>query len=211
MSTWGELLASRADQGFSYDQVMDYYRKTYPNSTNSISNNIVLAQVLSRSGSGTTLLYSNGVKLVTKFEGNLNQSLCKDYTLLDFLKSNTADKRGYKEQYAPPDNIVTNLSRLAINIVQPIVDFIGKKVSIQSGYRCPRVNSDPDVGGVSDSQHQSGEACDIIVIGKSPSWLYQKIIDSGIVFDQLLLEPTVVHISTSPTPRKLTGTWSKNR
>lgn len=54
-----------------------------------------------------------------------------------------------------------------VKILQKIRDYFGKPVTINSAYRTPPYNT--KVGGVSNSQHVYGTACDIVVKGVAPS------------------------------------------
>jgi zinc D-Ala-D-Ala carboxypeptidase len=83
--------------------------------------------------------------------------LSEHFTLAEYLRSYTATKYGISEQFTPPQNVVDNIIRLN-NVVQKIRNDVGV-IRITSGYRCPRVNT--RVGGVSNSMHLTGEACDI--------------------------------------------------
>ena len=86
--------------------------------------------------------------------------LSETYDLKDFLKSYTADKEGFSEQYSPPDDVVKNLKKLVDNIIQPLSDkLLHGKIKITSGYRCRRLND--HVGGKPTSQHMNGMAADI--------------------------------------------------
>lgn len=56
-----------------------------------------------------------------------------------------------------------------VQILEDVRINFGVPVTIISGLRCPQHNADPDVGGVSNSQHMYGEAADINVRGVAPS------------------------------------------
>jgi zinc D-Ala-D-Ala carboxypeptidase len=51
-----------------------------------------------------------------------------------------------------------NLVALAVNVLDPIIDRFGP-IAFGSGYRCELLNL--KVGGVHDSRHRTGEACDL--------------------------------------------------
>ncbi len=94
-----------------------------------------------------------------------------------------------------PDPLQTeNLQRLALTLGQ-IEQMLGAKLKINSGFRCPALNE--AVGGVPNSQHVEGLAADFVCphVG-SPYDIAEKIIQSGIEFDQLILEfGRWIHIS----------------
>lgn len=58
------------------------------------------------------------------------------------------------------------ISTETVAVLQAIRNYFGKPVTITSGYRTPTYNK--KVGGVSNSQHVKGKACDIKVSGISP-------------------------------------------
>ena len=133
---------------------------------------------------------------------DLNQKLSEHFTLGELLKSNTADANGFTEQYEPSDEVIGNLKNLCIYVLE----FLRAKVSeargvdtpvyLTSGYRCARVNA--AVGGVPNSQHQTGEAADTHVEGMTTEEWYQFVKNSGITFDQLIQEfDSWAHISHS--------------
>ncbi len=64
----------------------------------------------------------------------------------------------------PPD-VFSNVVKLAKEL-QVLRDFIGKSITINSGYRSPDYNR--SIGGASRSQHLLGKAADIRVDGISP-------------------------------------------
>jgi len=141
--------------------------------------------------------------------------LSQNFTLPELLKSPTADRWGFEEQFTPPSQVIENLKELCIHVLQPIRDLVGRPIKITSGYRCPRVNA--KVGGASrkvngkvvqTSQHTYGQAADIeiwvdgleansILI----SAIKELMADPKFVFDQLILEygslknPSWIHIS----------------
>ena len=83
--------------------------------------------------------------------------LSEHFTLAEYLRSYTATKYNISEQFNPPQSVINNIVRLN-NVVQKIRNDVGA-IRITSGYRCPRVNT--RVGGVANSMHLTGEACDI--------------------------------------------------
>ena len=64
-----------------------------------------------------------------------------------------------------PDEVIVNL-RLLAEQLQILRDFIGKAITINSGYRSPSYNK--KIGGVLKSKHVLGQAADIRVEGISP-------------------------------------------
>lgn len=85
--------------------------------------------------------------------------LSKNFSLKELLKSTTADRHNFTEQYRPPTTIIFNLKLLAREILQPAREFFRLPLRITSGYRCTRLNN--AVGGSKTSDHTKGLAGDI--------------------------------------------------
>ena len=64
-----------------------------------------------------------------------------------------------------PEEVLSEITKLAGNL-QVIRDFIRKPMILTNAYRCPKHNK--EVGGVPNSQHILGKACDIQVNDMSP-------------------------------------------
>lgn len=95
-----------------------------------------------------------------------NEQLSQNFRLYEFTNSATAKARGIDN--TPSLSVVVRLSGLCHNVLEPLRRFAGQPIIISSGYRSPALNK--AVGGVSNSQHMTGEAADIhipsIEIGK---------------------------------------------
>lgn len=83
--------------------------------------------------------------------------LSDHFTLEEFTKSDTAMRLGIKEQYNPPQSVIDNLKRLAVEIAEPIRDKFGS-FAPTCAYRCPKLNA--SLGSSSTSMHVTGEAFD---------------------------------------------------
>jgi len=110
-------------------------------------------------------------------------NLTFNFTLKEFINSETATKNGYSEQWNPSAEIINNLTDLAANVAEPIRKRFGS-FSPTVAYRCERTNK--AVGGASNSEHLygkafdetfirdginiSGEVFDWIVAGGLPKW-----------------------------------------
>lgn len=114
-----------------------------------------------------------------------------NFKISELIHSDTAIK--HRINNMPDINSLDCLLNLIVYCLQPLRDKIKKPVIITSGYRNAEVNR--LVGGASTSQHTKGQAADIKVSGMTPSKLYTYILNSGIEYDQLILEPSWVHIS----------------
>lgn len=117
--------------------------------------------------------------------------LAQNFTLYEFIVSDTASKKKINEQYYIDFTIVENLQNLCINILQPVRNLCGK-VEILSGYRCERLNH--AVQGVDNSQHLTGCAADISVRDLNQAIEVVKMIE----FDQLVIYHNFIHVSFSP-------------
>ena len=80
--------------------------------------------------------------------------LSKNFTLEEMVA--TSHRR---LQDTPALEVVQNLQKLCVLVLQPLRDTIGAPVYINSGYRSKRLNA--RVGGVPNSRHLQGRAADI--------------------------------------------------
>ena len=108
--------------------------------------------------------------------------LSKNFTLQEFTKSQTAERRGFDN--TPVEGHLENAKALFENVVQPVRDNFGVTV-INSGYRCGDLNY--AIGGSNTSQHCKGQAVDIECPG-TPNYDVAKWIEDNLDFDQLILE-----------------------
>lgn len=96
---------------------------------------------------------------------------------------------------------IKHLKALAVNILQPLRDAIGKPVHINSAFRSESVNR--LVGGSPTSQHRLGQAADIRVDGMTSKQVAKKIIELKLPYDQLIEEfGRWVHVSYSYRNRR---------
>lgn len=111
--------------------------------------------------------------------------LTKNFTLDEMCKSATARKLRIRN--VPSPVVVGRLRALCENVLQPLRDYMGEPIIINSGYRSPELNR--KIGGVRSSQHVIGEAADINCKG---SLDYAEdvltFIMMNLKFDQLILE-----------------------
>jgi hypothetical protein len=92
---------------------------------------------------------------------NLDLKLSKNFRLIEFLRSATAERHTdiIEQQYNPPEEVIANLAYLCTQTLQPIRDILGVPLSITSGYRCPALNT--MIGSSKTSQHLKGQAVDV--------------------------------------------------
>lgn len=87
--------------------------------------------------------------------------LSENFYLHEFQSSETAVRQNIEQQFYPlPSNVITNLSYLAKELLQPLRDDLGSHMHVNSGYRCAVLNK--AVGGSKNSDHMQGMAADII-------------------------------------------------
>ena len=108
--------------------------------------------------------------------------LSKNFTLAEFTKSQTAERKGLDNN--PTDEHLVRAKLLFENVVQKVRENFGPTV-INSGYRGAELNA--AVGGSTKSQHCKGQAADIEVPGVANAEVAQWIVDNC-DFDQLILE-----------------------
>lgn len=119
-------------------------------------------------------------------------TISKNFSYTEFERNETARNAGIT-------NVITEfrvrdaIRELTLTVLQPIRDASGAQVVISSGYRCPALNA--LVGGVPTSQHEKGEAADIMSRLLTPLELARLIVRLELPFDQLILYPTFVHVS----------------
>lgn len=117
----------------------------------------------------------------------------KYFTIGELCASSTADARGIKN--TPMLQEAGNLKALADNVLDPVREWYGKPIYVNSGYRCPQLNR--MVGGKPTSQHIKGEAADITAGSKEENRKLFAYIRANLTFDQLIDEKNFswVHVS----------------
>lgn len=115
--------------------------------------------------------------------------LTNNFKLEEFTRSNKAKEKGIKN--VPNQTQINNLKILCENLLQPLRDIYQEPFIITSGFRNPELNK--AVGGVSTSQHMTGQAADVKV--KDPRKLLSALRQSGLNFDQAILYNTFLHLS----------------
>ena len=117
-----------------------------------------------------------------------------NFTMSELIYSDTAKK--YNIYNMPDTQQLDCLLNLIVYCLQPIRDYIGKPMKISSGFRSVRLNNHPTIKGSNTSQHIKGQAADFTISGMTPKQIIEKIVASGIEFDQLINEYNIwVHVS----------------
>ena len=120
-------------------------------------------------------------------------------------KSETALRMGFDN--TPGEAEIKALRLLAEKVLQPVRDYFGKGVKVNSGFRSPESNA--AVNGSKTSDHCLGRAADIEIPGVPNAELAQWIMDN-LDYTQLILEfytPGIpdsgwVHVSFDPANLK---------
>lgn len=121
--------------------------------------------------------------------------LSKHFSLNEFLRSETGDRLGIDN--VPSDDDIENMKMLCDGLLEPIRSMVQSSIFISSGYRSPTLNR--QIGGSSTSDHCLGKAADFVVRGKNCRDVAHLIINSGMVFNQLILE--------YPSENQPNGVW----
>ena len=100
----------------------------------------------------------------------------------------------------PNDEQLDNMETIAEKVFEPLREWVGGAIKINSFFRCPELNK--AIGGSSKSQHCQGQAIDIDdtygIVANSEMYHYIK---ENLDFDQLIWEfgddnnPNWVHVS----------------
>lgn len=126
--------------------------------------------------------------------------LSKYFSLEELTYSETAQK--LKINNTPNATHLANMKKLANDVLDPIREKYGKPIYVNSGYRCPQLNT--AVKGSKTSQHCNGGAADIRCSGSKAKLfkLIESMIKNGeIKVGQLIWEygtkqePQWIHVS----------------
>ena len=110
-------------------------------------------------------------------------NLTENVSLKELTKSESATR--FEISNEPTEEALSNLQKLATNILQPVRDHFGKPLIITSGYRSPELCL--KIGSTTTSQHTKGQAADFEIGGIAnkdlSDWIHQNL-----DYDQLILE-----------------------
>ena len=108
----------------------------------------------------------------------------KYFTIKELSKSVTANKLGIDN--TPSTEVMVNLIDLVEAILDPLREWYGKPIIVNSGYRCEALNK--AVNGSKTSQHLTGQAVDIDTNSKEDNKKLFEYIKDNMDFDQLINE-----------------------
>ena len=126
----------------------------------------------------------------------------KYFTVDELTYSATAKLKKIKNT---PNGAVRKNIEILIEQLDKIREKYGKPIYINSGYRCPELNT--AVKGVDSSQHQLGCACDITTRNAEEDKKLYKLITENFDYDQCIWEEVKnskwIHYSYVRPNRKL--------
>ena len=117
----------------------------------------------------------------------------KYFTIEEMIKSSTATAK--RIDNTPNQTVIDSLTKLIEAVLDPLREWYGKPIIVNSGYRCEALNK--AIGGAKSSQHMLGEAADITVGSKEENEKLFDYIKDNLEFDQLINESDFswVHVS----------------
>jgi len=117
-----------------------------------------------------------------------------------------ADEFKCKDGSGVPIALKANLIKLAVNL-QVLRDYLGKSITITSGYRSPAHNK--KIGGAKFSQHINATAADIKVSGMTPvqvaAAIEKLITENRMVQGGLGVYKSWIHYDVRPTKARWNG------
>ncbi len=125
-------------------------------------------------------------------------NLSRFFTLDEMTLSSRGKAAGIANQ--PTQTEVESLRLLCTAVLDPLREAIGQPIKVNSGYRGPALNQ--FIGGVTKSQHLTGQAADIQCPSLSVLELFKTVIRLKLPFDQVIYEvqgtSKWVHLSHDP-------------
>ena len=124
--------------------------------------------------------------------------ISKHISYKEGVYSITAIRRGIDN--TPNDEQLGNMKLIADNVFEPLRQWVGGPIKINSFFRCPELNT--AIGGSNKSQHCHGQAIDIDdTFGRATNAEMYHFIKDHLEFDQMIWEfgdddnPDWVHVS----------------
>lgn len=128
----------------------------------------------------------------------MGTKISKYFTIEEMTASDYAVRNNIEN--IPNNQERSNLSILANVILDKIRELVGVTV-VSSGFRCKKVND--GIGSGDYSQHPKGEAADLVFPCQDLKFIFDKIKNSTIQYDQLIFEfGRWIHVSYSANPRR---------
>ena len=124
--------------------------------------------------------------------------ISKHISYKEGVYSITATRRGIDN--TPNDDQLSNMELVAEEVFEPLRNYVGGPIKINSFFRCPELNT--AIGGSHKSQHCKGQAIDIDDnYGRVSNAEMYHFIKEHLDFDQLIWEfgdddnPNWIHVS----------------
>lgn len=127
--------------------------------------------------------------------------LTRNFSLEEFLRSETAIRRGTR--IVPTEAVIANITRLAVDVMQPIRNALGVPIVITSGFRPLWLNT--MIGGSRDSAHLDGRAADFIAVGLRQNDAFLSVKELQLPIDQCITEFAPngwIHVGIPPVERR---------
>ena len=121
----------------------------------------------------------------------------KYFTIEELSASQTANKKGIDN--TPTEEHKINLKALVDNVLDKTREWYGQPIIVTSGYRNNKLNN--SIGGVKKSQHNNGQAADIVAKNMKDNAKLFQYIKNNLQYDQLIWEkgndtnPSWIHVS----------------
>jgi zinc D-Ala-D-Ala carboxypeptidase len=125
------------------------------------------------------------------------KKLSKNLSYAEAIHSETAKKLGISNE--PTDEHYENMLVTAEKLFQPLRDYCGHPIRVNSMYRSAELNK--AIGGSKTSQHRFAQALDLDTLGEKSNADLFHWASENLNFDQLIwefgtdLEPDWIHIS----------------
>jgi len=141
--------------------------------------------------------YPNGFKYPANYQLTKHLSYYDAISMNALMNPSQPERKNYDN--TPTQESLDNLINIGKKIYDPLCDFIGKKVIVNSAYRGAYLNN--VVKGSENSQHKLGEAIDIDAPASHSNSELFYYIANNLNFDQLIWEegdgrsPNWIHVS----------------
>ena len=105
----------------------------------------------------------------------------KYFTIAEMAVSDTADRMGINNRI--PKDLLPNVQNLIMEVLDPLREWYGRPIYVNSGYRCEELNK--AVGGARNSFHLTGCAADIDVHSREENGKLFEYIREHLPFTEL--------------------------
>lgn len=105
----------------------------------------------------------------------------KYFTIAEMAVSDTADRMGINNRI--PRDLLPNVQNLIREVLDPLREWYGRPIYVNSGYRCEELNK--AVGGARNSFHLTGCAADIDVHSREENGKLFEYIREHLPFTEL--------------------------